>query len=139
MSFKIHTQLLSDTHHLGKLSVCHVLLHKNALLPWFILVPEVNTTDLLDLPPAEREKIMGECAFLSAWIKQYFKLHKINFGVIGNVVPQLHLHVIGRNELDVCWPKPVWGNLDTSKNYPAEEVISIKQQLMSCYKPDQEP
>lgn len=131
MPFKIHKQLLSDTHYLGKLSACHLLLHKNALVPWFILVPEVTESDLLDVPVVERERILNECAEISGWIKQYFDLSKINFAAIGNLVPQLHLHIIGRNEIDACWPKPVWGNLGSSKNYTREEIESIKRQLVS--------
>ena len=134
MSFQIHKQLLTDTHYIGKLAVCHVLLNKNALLPWFILVPEATAHDLLDLPATEREIVMDECAEISVWIKQYFNLSKMNFGAIGNIVPQLHLHVIGRSEKDICWPKPVWGNLESFKDYSTNEIKSIKQQLISRYK-----
>lgn len=133
MSFRIHKQLLSDAHYLGKLSVCHLLLHKNSLLPWFILVPEITENDLLDVPVGERESIMNECAEISTWIKLHFNLSKINFAAIGNIVPQLHLHVVGRHETDICWPKPVWGNLENSSNYTIGEIESIKQQLISYY------
>lgn len=131
--FQIHQQLLTDSHYLGKLAVCHVLLNRNALIPWFILVPEVAVTDLLEVPAEQREKIMDECAQISRWIKQRYGISKINFGAIGNIVPQLHLHVIGRAKTDICWPKPVWGNLDTGKKYPAHEVELIRQQLVSEY------
>ncbi|MDD2220032.1 MAG: hypothetical protein PHS63_08140, partial [Desulfoplanes sp.] len=60
MTFEIHPQLRADCHHLGSLSVCHVLLHKNAILPWFILVPEVGDEDLLDVDPETRNQIMQE-------------------------------------------------------------------------------
>src|SRR5690606_4475507 len=66
--FSIHPQLLADCHYLGKLTHCHVLLNKNSLIPWLILVPETEITDLLDLPSAQREHILDECAVISRWI-----------------------------------------------------------------------
>jgi len=107
------------------------LLNKNSLIPWFILVPETDVTDLLDLSSAQREHIMGECSGVSRWIKQHYKIAKINFGAIGNVVPQLHLHIIGRRENDPCWPRPVWGNLEKQKDYATEEIKSIRQRLVT--------
>lgn len=131
--FTIHPQLFADCHYLGKLTHCHVLLNKNALIPWFILVPEVEAADLLDIPGTQRENILDECAGISNWIKQRYDTAKINFGAIGNVVPQLHLHVVGRKTNDACWPKPVWGNLDTHEVYSVDEIKSIREQLVVNY------
>jgi diadenosine tetraphosphate (Ap4A) HIT family hydrolase len=132
--FKLHPQLLADCHYLGKLTHCHVLLNKNSLIPWFILVPETDTTDLLELPSAQREQVMDECTGISRWIKQYYRISKINFGAIGNIVPQLHLHVIGRVENDPCWPKPAWGNLDKHEDYSTDEIKFLRQKLVSDYR-----
>lgn len=131
--FNIHPQLLADCHYLGKLTHCHVLLNRNALIPWLILVPEVDVTDLLDVPANHREQILDECAEISRWIKQRYAIQKINFAALGNVVPQLHLHMIGRKVNDACWPKPVWGNLDTHEDYSADEIKSIREQLVVNY------
>ena len=106
--FEIHPQLLADCHRLGRLEFCHVLLNRNAVLPWFILVPETAVTDLLDLPETERTAALHEAAIIGQWIKRHFGYGKINFAAIGNVVPQLHLHVVGRKPGDRCWPAPVW-------------------------------
>ena len=106
-----------------------MLLHKNALVPWFILVPKVNSTDLLDLPATQRNQIMGECAVIADFINQHFHSTKINFAALGNLVPQLHLHIIGRCISDPCWPKPVWGNLFTDKSYSSMELESIRKRL----------
>ena len=131
--FVIHQQLLADTHPLGRLKHCHVLLHRNALLPWFILVPEVNITDLLDLPATQRNQITEECAVVAGFIKQHFHSTRINFAALGNLVPQLHLHVIGRSISDPCWPKPVWDNLVSEKIYSDAEVELIRKELHLCH------
>lgn len=132
--FRIHPQLLVDCHVLGRLKHCHVLLHKNALVPWFILVPETGVTELLEVPAPLREQIMGECAAVAAFIKRRFHSTKINLAALGNLVPQLHLHVIGRSDNDACWPRPVWGNLDTDKSYITVELEAIREDLQQNVK-----
>ncbi len=129
--FQINQQLLADCHYLGKLSLYHVLLNKNSKVPWFILVPETDATDLLDLPAGQRVQAMDECAQISRWIKQHYSIFKINFGAIGNIVPQLHLHVIGRSTNDACWPKPVWGNLEEHEDYSTDDIRLIRRQLVA--------
>jgi len=93
--FQIHPELLASCHRLGSFNLCHVLLHRNAMLPWFILVPECDVYDLLDLPEALRNGAMKEAAMVSEFIKCQLAYPKVNFAAIGNVVPQLHLHVVG--------------------------------------------
>lgn len=110
-------QLLADCHHLGRLPACDVLLNRNAALPWFILVPETPLNDVLDLPEAQRNAVLAECASVSAFIKQVLGFGKVNFAGLGNVVPAMHLHIIGRDPQDACWPQPVWGNLTTVAAY----------------------
>ena len=118
---------------MGRLEYCHVLLHKNALVPWFILVPEVSVTDLLEVPDTQRSWIMAECAAIAGFIKKHFRSTKINFAALGNVVPQLHLHVIGRSVSDACWPHPVWDNLGSDKFYPETEIELIRRELRENY------
>jgi diadenosine tetraphosphate (Ap4A) HIT family hydrolase len=127
--FEIHPCLLSDCHRLGRLGACHLLLHRNASLPWFILVPETAVTDLLDLDPKVREAVLDACAQVCAYIKAEFRLPKVNFAAIGNLVPQLHLHLVGRTPGDPCWPAPVWGNLDAGPEYPPEQIDAITAAL----------
>ena len=117
--FQIHHQLQLDTHYLGKFPLSHILLHKNAVLPWFILVPESAAGDLLDLPEDLRHVAMQEAAVVSEFIKKVLGYPKINFAAIGNVVPQLHLHVVGRRPGDGCWPAPVWGHPSETREYSA--------------------
>ena len=123
--FQIHAQLLSDGHRLGRMRTSHLLLHRNAALPWFILVPETPALDLLDLDPEPRSEIIADCAAISGYIKAELGLPKVNFAAIGNLVPQLHLHVVGRSANDPCWPAPVWGNLPPGPSYRPERLHTI--------------
>lgn len=129
MAFTIHEQLQTDCHLLGRLDFCHVLLIRNAVLPWFILVPETDETDLLDLPERTRNTALAEAARIAAFIKLHLAHPKINFAAIGNVVPQLHLHIVGRKPGDPCWPAPVWGNLHMHENYLPDRITHIAEQL----------
>ncbi len=114
---KIHAQLLADCHYLGALECCDVLLHRNASIPWFIVVPDTNLVDVLDLPEQQRAQVISECAAVSAFIKGKLGYAKVNFAGLGNVVPQMHLHIIGRSTSDACWPSPVWGVLPEGGEY----------------------
>jgi diadenosine tetraphosphate (Ap4A) HIT family hydrolase len=128
--FEIHPQLLHDCHRLGQLRLCHILLHKNAGVPWLILVPETLTADdLLDLPEHMRNVAIDEAAIAARFIKNEFAVSKINFAAIGNVVPQLHLHVVGRRANDPCWPAPVWGNLVEADGYSNERIATLTARL----------
>ena len=111
----------------------HLLLHKNALFRWFILVPETDVGDFLDLEPMMRAKVLDECGMISEFIKSHFKDPKINFAGIGNVVPQMHLHVIGRSPADPLWPAPVWGNVEASEDYGVERVEEIRAVLSDSF------
>ena len=128
-AFAIHRQLLIDTHRVGRFPLCHLLLHKNAVLPWFILVPETSVTDLLDLTEDARAAVLSEASRISSFVKHDLEYAKINFAAIGNVVPQLHLHVVGRKPGDSCWPAPVWGNLRETREYATVEVCRLKEKL----------
>lgn len=123
-------QLLADCHHLGRLAACDVLLNRNAALPWFILVPQTLLLDVLDLPDKHRDAVIAECAGVSAFIKQVLGYEKVNFAGLGNVVPQMHLHIIGRNAQDPCWPRPVWGNLSDGETYTTAQIQEYQDGLV---------
>lgn len=128
--FHIHPQLLADCHQLGKLSASDLLLHRNAALPWFILVPDTQMSDVLDLPQDHRDAVLAECAVVSAFIKSVLGYNKVNFAGLGNVVPQMHLHIIGRHSADPCWPQPVWGNLADGDLYDPVQVGEWQEGLI---------
>jgi len=132
--FQIHQQLLLDCHRLGRFELCHLLLHKNASVSWFILVPEIDgADDLLGLPDNVINLTMAEAKKVARFIKSGLGFQKINFATIGNVVPQLHLHIIGRRQDDCCWPAPVWGNLLEVSNYSAARIGTVKDILIRDY------
>lgn len=131
--FRIHPQLIADCHRLGRFEACHLLLHGNALLPWFILVPETSVIDLLDLDARLRTQVMDEAAAISRYVKDALEYPRANVAAIGNLVPQLHLHVIGRRPDDVCWPLPVWGHLRDSATYDQARLDEISMRLASEY------
>jgi diadenosine tetraphosphate (Ap4A) HIT family hydrolase len=126
---QIHPQLLADCHYLGSLEASEVLLHRNAVLPWFILVPDTRINDILDLPEHHRDVVMADCAAISTFIKQVLGFGKVNFAGLGNVVPQMHLHIIGRQEGDPCWPQPVWGNLAATEQYEQLKLLGWQADL----------
>lgn len=127
--FKIHPQLLNDCHLLGTLDHHHVLLHKNALLHWFILVPETNCTNLLALKTVFLNRVMQSAQSLNQYLMDDLNYNKTNVASIGNIVDQCHVHIVGRATDDACWPQPVWGNLAEGHEYNADAINSIKADL----------
>ncbi len=128
--FAIHPQLLTDCHRLGRLPATHLLLHRNAALPWFILVPETDLGNLLDLPIPRRDAVLSDCKRVSDYLRAQFASTRVNVAWIGNLVPQLHVHVIGRRPGDPCWPKPVWGHLEQTAAYGAGDIRRIASDLL---------
>lgn len=110
--FKLHQLLAADTIEIGDLPLCKVLLMNNAHLPWVVLVPRrADIRELYELSTADQIQAHRESILISKLLMNLFEGDKLNTGVIGNIVPQLHLHHVVRYESDPCWPKPVWGNL----------------------------
>lgn len=130
-AFQIHPRLLDDCHRLGRYALSQVLLHRNASLPWFILVPEVDhaVLELHELEAAQRRTLDEELDAVSRFLKSHLDAHKINVAAIGNVVPQLHVHVIGRSPGDACWPGVVWGNLTSGPTWPAGRIAALADAL----------
>ena len=126
---QIDSQLLADCHYLGSLVTSELLLHRNAALPWFILVPDTHILDLLDLPEHHRDRVMADCVAISAFIKQVLGYNKVNFAGLGNAVAQMHLHIIGRHEGDPCWPLPVWDNLQEEAQYEHLQLLTWQSDL----------
>jgi diadenosine tetraphosphate (Ap4A) HIT family hydrolase len=111
-SFSLHPQLEKDSVWVADLSISQVRLHLNAAFPWLILVPtcESHKRELIDLSPDEGIQVLEEIKLLSRLLNELFKPDKLNIGVLGNIVPQLHVHVLARYKDDPAWPGPVWGH-----------------------------
>lgn len=122
--FELDPRLSHDCHVLGQMDISLLLLMNNALVPWFVLVPRTSVTDLTDLSRSEQTIVLEEINWVAAFIKQSFPVSKLNIASIGNVVSQLHIHVVGRDPTDFCWPNVVWGTSE-SRPYDAAQAQSI--------------
>jgi diadenosine tetraphosphate (Ap4A) HIT family hydrolase len=106
----LHPILAADTVPIGDLALCRVLLATDANFPWLILVPRrAGVTEMIDLSEGEQIQLTNEVAATSRALKTITECEKLNVAALGNVVAQLHVHVIGRRHSDKAWPKPVWG------------------------------
>lgn len=102
-------RLQADCLALGTLGGSRLLLMNNALVPWFVLVPDTAHTELYELLPEQQSGVLTAVNALSALLRNRLDAQKINVAAIGNVVAQLHVHVVGRRPDDFCWPGVVWG------------------------------
>ena len=119
MPFKLHKKFLKSSHHLLDLKLCTVRLNDNSKFPWIMLIPKrKNINDITDLNSKDQMLIMKEIVFSSKVMKKLFKTSKLNVEKVGNIVPQLHIHIIARFIKDSSWPLSVWvvkGNLYSAK------------------------
>lgn len=131
MTFTLAPQLERDCHHMGIHGDTHILLNRNALFPWFILVPETTVTEIYQLEPEQHARLFELANRMSAFINTHFQIDKLNIASIGNIVSQMHIHIIGRSRNDPCWPGVVWG---TSHNaaYASKDIQKIQDQLVSA-------
>ena len=107
--FKINNKFLKSSHHIIDLKLCTIRLYDNSKFPWIILIPKRNNiTDITNLNPKDQLLLMNEIVYSSKVMKKIFKTSKLNVEKIGNIVPQLHLHIIARNKTDSSWPLSVW-------------------------------
>ena len=103
-------QLERDTVPLGDLMLARIQIMNDATYPWLILVPRVpGAVELIDLDDEQQAQLMDEIAMLSRVLKDVTACDKLNVAAIGNVVAQLHVHLVARRRDDPAWPRPVWG------------------------------
>jgi diadenosine tetraphosphate (Ap4A) HIT family hydrolase len=110
MIFALDNRLARDGLVIGDLTLCRVLLMNDARWPWLILVPRrEGLVELIDLNPADQAQLMDEAGRAARFLKSQARADKINVGALGNVVSQLHLHIVARVIGDPAWSGPVWG------------------------------
>lgn len=108
--WSLHPQLTQDTIDIGDLPLCRVLVIKDANYPWLLLVPRrEDAIEIIDLDEVGQAQLMTEVSRVARALKEITKCDKLNIAALGNVVPQLHVHVIARRKNDAAWPRPVWG------------------------------
>jgi len=129
LEFQLDPQLMADTVHLGDFPLCQVLLMNDSNYPWFILVPRrAGVTEIYHLGEKDRHQLMKESASLAENLADIFAARKMNVANLGNMVAQLHVHVIVRKETDPAWPGPVWGKVPP-KAYTEDELKRICARL----------
>lgn len=108
--FQLHTRLKEDCLLLGYFPLCQLLLSRDANYPWCILVPAREAiTEIHHLNEGDRLQLLNESCRLSEVMETLFSPDKMNVAVLGNVVPQLHMHHVARFKSDAAWPGPIWG------------------------------
>jgi len=106
----LHPQLAVDTIPISKMQLCDVLLMKDANYPWLVLVPRrEGVREIHLLSAADQQRLMREISHVATRLEALTGAHKMNVAALGNIVPQLHVHIIARFEDDAAWPGPVWG------------------------------
>jgi diadenosine tetraphosphate (Ap4A) HIT family hydrolase len=132
--FKLDERLKADCEFVANLGVCRLLLMNNASVPWFILVPTVmQATELTQLPMEQQQHVLHEMNQVATMVTHLYSPHKLNIGALGNVVSQLHIHVIGRFTNDPAWPTPVWGQL-AANAYSEAQLAQQLTNIRACLK-----
>ena len=133
MLFKLDRKFLKTSHHLIDLKLCTIRLNDNSKFPWIILIPKKNKiTDISDLNSKDQTLLMKEIVYVSKVMKKLFKTSKLNVEKIGNIVPQLHIHIIARSKNDSSWPLSVW--VVKGKNYSKTALKVIVDKLRKALK-----
>jgi diadenosine tetraphosphate (Ap4A) HIT family hydrolase len=108
--FSLHPQLAQDTVAIGDLPLSRLLVHKDANYPWLLLVPRgADLVEISDLDAHDRTQLMNEISDVAQALKDITRCDKLNIAAIGNMVSQLHVHIVARRTTDAAWPRPVWG------------------------------
>lgn len=127
--FTLDSRLHQDTVALGDFPLCRLLLMNDSRYPWFILVPRrEDVSELFQLDGPDQLALWQETTRLAETLKDLFGADKLNVATLGNVVAQLHMHVIVRRRGDDAWPAPVWGR-HPALPYQPGEVEQIRGRL----------
>lgn len=132
-AWTLHPQLAKDTTNIGDLPLSRVLAINDANYPWLLLVPRRPlVSEIIDLDEVEQAQLWTEIARAGRALKAIAECDKLNIAALGNVVPQLHVHVIARRRGDAAWPKPVWGAhppLDHDKAELAQFIQALRKKM----------
>lgn len=133
--FHLDTRLADDSHPVAQLPLCDLRLMDDSHHPWLVLVPRVaGATELIDLTEEQQQALLLEVAQASQVLRERFAPDKLNIAALGNLVPQLHVHVIARYVGDIAWPRPVWGQAAALPYTPEAlvERIEILRESLAC-------
>lgn len=127
--FSLDSRLQQDTVVLGDFPLCRLLLMNDSTYPWLILVPRrESVSEVFQLAVEEQQQLWQETTRLAETLKDAFAADKMNVATLGNVVSQLHMHVVVRRRDDAAWPAPVWGR-QPAVPYSAQQLQLMRERL----------
>jgi diadenosine tetraphosphate (Ap4A) HIT family hydrolase len=133
MLFKLNKKFLKSSHHLFDLKLCTVRLYDNSKFPWIMLIPKrKNINDITDLKSKDQVLLIKEIVFASKVMKKLFNTSKLNIEKVGNIVPQLHIHIIARYKKDSSWPLSVW--VVKGKLYSGKALKEVVNKIKIAFK-----
>lgn len=129
-------RIAGSTTFIVELPLCNLYLQNESRFPWLVLVPRMDdVSELIDLSEEEQQQLTREIAIVSKLMQSMFKPDKLNVANLGNVVAQLHIHVVARYITDAAWPDPIWGKFSEPLKYSMAEsetlVKKIQDQLVN--------
>lgn len=132
-AWSLHPQLEKDTINIGDLPLSRVLVINDANYPWLLLVPRrTGAIEIVDLDEVAQAQLMTEINRVARALQDLTKPDKLNIAALGNVVPQLHVHIIARRRNDAAWPRPVWGVVPALAHDPQEVetfIAALRQKI----------
>lgn len=127
MAFALDPRLEADTIKVESLAMCDLLVMNDARYPWAILVPRIaGARELHELSAYDGAAVWGEIVAVAEAIGSWPRVEKVNVGALGNLVPQLHIHIVGRHTGDTAWPGPVWGHSPRTAYKSGEETNFVR-------------
>ena len=121
--YHLDPRLAADSHPVAALGLCELRLMDDANYPWLVLVPRVaGARELIDLDASQRRRLTDEIDLAARLLRDGFRPYTLNVAALGNLVPQLHVHVVARFEGDPAWPAPVWGR-EAARAYTPEALV----------------
>lgn len=127
--FVLDERLKNDTCWLGDYPLCRVLLMNDSRYPWLILVPrQADISEVYQLSAPQQQTLWQETTQVAHALNTLFAADKMNIATLGNVVNQLHMHVVARMRNDAAWPAPVWGK-GTAEPYSAVQIQLLRKQI----------
>jgi diadenosine tetraphosphate (Ap4A) HIT family hydrolase len=129
MTFQLDSRLANDCYQLAESEHSLWLLLNNSYFPWFVVVPKTACTELYQLSKEQQEQLQRDTNFISEFAGTHFNCDKLNVASIGNIVKQMHIHIIARQTSDPCWPGVVWGTSFQRCYENIAEVQKIQSKL----------
>lgn len=134
--YQLHSRLKADTFAVCQLTLCELRLLNDSRFPWFILVPcREDMTEIHQLSEKDQQQLIRESSQVSTALAKICSPDKINVAALGNLVPQLHWHVVARSRDDACWPGPVWG-CGEAQYYTDQAATRLKERMKQLVKPE---